>query len=262
MVLTEHSSPFSMHLRKSWMRSRVRSTLGSCRAVVALSPSLAADMEGVSPRTSIEVIGEVVPDVPLGGGSAERNRTNGPIKIAFVGGLREQKGVEYLLRALGQIVHAGVDADLELAGEGPLRPDLEELSKALGIADRCSFLGAMPRNEVFDLLRRSDLLVVPSLHETACVAAAEAMACGKPVVVTRCGGPEHFVTPDSGRVVDPGDEESLAAGIRDVASRLGSYDGSAIRRSIIERFGPGAFLERIESVYRSIVPSYPSEKVA
>ena len=123
-------------------------------------------------------------------------------------------------------------------------------------------MGALARTGVHALLSRSDLLVVSSLHETFCVAAAEALAFGIPVVTTRCGGPEGFVTPECGCVVEAGDATALADGIRDVISRLGTFDAVAIRRNIVDRFGPTAFLSQIDAIYGEVlgVATQPSSR--
>jgi glycosyltransferase involved in cell wall biosynthesis len=73
----------------------------------------------------------------------------------------------------------------------------------LGIADRVKFIPHARGAELRDHLRSLDLFVVPSHQEGLCIAALEAMACGCPVVSTRCGGPEEFVIDgDTGALVD------------------------------------------------------------
>ena len=195
VILTEHSSPFSMHLGSRWQRKKVRRTLAGCHAVIAIGPDLARQMRGSGHLGTVEVVGEVV-DVPEPSGipSLLPPPSPGRLRLATVGMLREQKGIRYLIEALAQLVSGGLDLELAIAGDGPLRTDLERVAAEQGVAERCRFLGFLSRPEVYGLLVASDLLVVPSLHETFCVAAAEGLACGKPVVTTRCGGPDEYVT--------------------------------------------------------------------
>ena len=254
VVLTEHSSPFTMHLGSRWQRARVKESLSGCQAVIAIGEGLAAQIRDMGYQGRVQVIGEVV-DVPEPSEIRPLRPPPPPgrTRLAFVGILREQKGVSFLLGALAQLTKGGLDAELVIAGDGPLRGRLEREAIDLGLERRCHFLGLLSRPGVYGLLVVSDLLVVPSLHETFCVAAAEALACGIPVVTTRCGGPEGFVTPECGSTVNPGDAGALAVGIRDVISRPQCFDRAEMRRAILDRFGSAAFRAAINEVYSSVL---------
>ena len=152
-----------------------------------------------------------------------------------------------------QLRDFGLPFRLEIGGEGPSRPSLEQQVQQLGLADRVTFLGRLARPEVRDALGRADLFVLASPHETFGVVVAEAMACGLPVVITRSGGPEAFVPTGAGVVVEPGDPTSLADAIADFASGRTPLDGSLGRAEIVRQFGPDAFLAAIEDVYERVV---------
>jgi glycosyltransferase involved in cell wall biosynthesis len=123
--------------------------------------------------------------------------------------LHPQKGHTYLLAAAALVP----DATFVLAGDGPLRVELESQARALGIADRCVFLGY--RSDVPDLLAAADLLVLPSLFEGLPVSVLEAMAAERPVVATAIGGTdEAIVSEQSGLLVPPRDPVALASAIR------------------------------------------------
>src|SRR4029453_11595231 len=123
--------------------------------------------------------------------------------------LHPQKGHEYLLAAAAQIP----DATFVLAGDGPLRSELEVRARELGIAGRCLFLGE--RADVPDLLAAADLFVLPSLFEGLPVSILEAMAAGRPVVATAIGGTDEVVTTEqTGLLVPPRDPVAIAAAIR------------------------------------------------
>ena len=78
---------------------------------------------------------------------------------------------------------------LKLVGDKP-SASLMALSKSLGIESDIEFLDVRPRDELVDLYRRATLFVMPSRQEGLGIVVLEAMACGLPVVSTRCGGPE------------------------------------------------------------------------
>src|SRR5439155_17257540 len=83
------------------------------------------------------------------------------------------------------------DTDLLLAGDGPMRSDLEAQARALGIGNRVRFLGV--RDDVADLMRAADLFALTSLSEAASITLMEAMASALPVVVTDVGGNAEIV---------------------------------------------------------------------
>jgi glycosyltransferase involved in cell wall biosynthesis len=123
--------------------------------------------------------------------------------------LHPQKGHSYLLAAAAQVP----DATFVLAGDGPLRAELEAQAHKLGVADRCVFLGDRP--DVPDLLAAADVLVLPSLFEGLPVSVLEAMAAERPVVATRIGGTDEAVAHElNGLLVPPRDPTALASAIR------------------------------------------------
>jgi glycosyltransferase involved in cell wall biosynthesis len=248
-VLTEHRSPFEENLVSRWSTRMTQEALEGAREVIALSPSLAASISRAFPTITPTVIGEVVHDPNRSWKPMRRSTRSESVRIASVGGLRHQKGIAHLVKAVASLVGAGLDLNLEIAGDGPLRAELEDLVVACGLESRCRFLGLVPRSQVFDLYRNSDLAVVSSLHETFCLAAAEALAHGIPVVTTRCGGPEHFIGDDNGATVAAGDAKALAEGIRDVVERLGSFDPREIRRDVLDTYGPVGFLRALLPIY-------------
>src|SRR6185312_12907577 len=83
------------------------------------------------------------------------------------------------------------DVDLVLAGDGPLRPDLEDLARQLGVANRVIFLGV--RSDVPAVLQALDVFAMTSLSEAASLTLLEAMASARPVVVTDVGGNPEIV---------------------------------------------------------------------
>ena len=175
----------------------------------------------------------------------------GPARLLVVARLVPQKGIDTLMEALALLSGRGVAATLEIGGDGPDRKSLERRAIALGIRDRCSFLGQLDRDQVRAACRRCDLFVLPSFHETFGVAAAEAMACGRRAIVTACGGPEDFVEAPLGAVVPPRDAARLAEAIARALADP-TRDPAEIHAHIDSRFGPLAFVSRISAIYQDL----------
>lgn len=144
----------------------------------------------------------------------------GDIVVLSTGRLAQQKGLEYLIRAIPLLGEGLAPIKVLIAGEGDLRRELEALTSELGVDARVRFLGF--RSDVPDLLAACDLVVLPSLWEGLSVSLLEAMAAGKPVVTTSIGS--NVEVTDNGDVallVPPRNPSALANSI----GRLVADDG-------------------------------------
>jgi len=118
-----------------------------------------------------------------------------PCRLGFAGRFNDpRKNIALLLRAVAQLREAGSEVTLLLMGDWP-QPAVTELIGALGLQACVSIRPGLSRTEMRDCMQTLDLFVLPSHQEGLCLSALEAMACGVPVVSTRCGGPEEFVLP-------------------------------------------------------------------
>lgn len=168
----------------------------------------------------------------------------------YLGRLSPEKGVDVLLRSLAR---AG-DPPFVIAGEGPHRSALERLATDLGLVGT-RFVGQVPIGEVTALLASSRFLAVPSLwDENAPLAALEAMASGRPLLVTDAGGLPELVASGEGLSCPPGDEEALAGSV----SRLMADDElcRALGKRGLARaaeFVPARHLAGLESIYAGVI---------
>lgn len=134
--------------------------------------------------------------------------------IFFIGRLVFEKGVHVLLDALPHILRRRPGARVVIAGDGPLRAELERQAARLGMADRVIFFGFADDEERDRLLRISQVAVFPSLYEPFGIVALEAMAAQVPVVVGKVGGFAEIVHHgENGLHAPPGDATALADAI-------------------------------------------------
>jgi glycosyltransferase involved in cell wall biosynthesis len=164
--------------------------------------------------------------------------------LVFAGRLGPQKALGTLLHALVEVP----DATLVVAGDGPEREPLEQLTRTLGLDGRVTFLGAVPRERVLRLFGAADACVVPSAWENLPHTVVEALAVGCPVIATSVGGvPEVVRDGENGLLVAPGDSRALANAI----ARLLSDDAlrerlSAAAPGSVASYSEGAVFSRIE----------------
>ncbi len=149
--------------------------------------------------------------------------------LLSTGRLAEQKGLEYLIRAVPLLLARHPQVLILLAGTGPLDEELGTLVDRLGLRANVRFLGF--RADVGDLLAAADLVVLPSLWEGLSISLLEAMAAGRPVVTTSIGS--NVEVTRNGSIADlvrPGDATALATAVSDL------LDDPA-RRSVLGRAG-------------------------
>lgn len=177
--------------------------------------------------------------------------------VLYAGRLVRWKGVEYLVRAMAEIVPE--DTVLWIAGEGEYRPVLEQLARELGVEERVHFLGKLGQDDLAALYRNCAMLVATSfVNETFGMALCEAMACGTPVVASDFGGFREVVVDGvTGFRVSPQDPRDLAAKITALLAspQLRDKMGLEGRRRVLEMFSWRAVGDRLEEVYRCLAPS-------
>lgn len=150
--------------------------------------------------------------------------------------LTKTKGHKYLLEAFSIVKKRYEDIKLIVIGQGPLREELEEKVKMLGLDDSVIFLGH--RNDINRVVDAADIAVLPSLEEGFPNTIVEYMALGKPVVATNIAGiPEVVVDQETGFLVPPADSEKLAEALerlmkdKEVRDKMGRKGRERTERS-------------------------------
>jgi N-acetyl-alpha-D-glucosaminyl L-malate synthase BshA len=173
--------------------------------------------------------------------------------LVHVSNFRPVKRAERAVEAFAHVA-ARLPARLLMVGEGPERAACEARARALGVRERVRFLGAQANVE--DLLPLTDVLLLPSEHESFGLAALEAMACGVVPVVSRAGGLPEVVQDDvTGLLVEDGDAARMGAAAADLLAdpeRLARLARQA-RAVAVERFAPSLALDRYEAIYARAV---------
>lgn len=169
----------------------------------------------------------------------------------YLGRISSEKGIDVLLRALKD---AG-DPPFKIAGDGPILEGLQALAGRLELRNT-EFLGRLGRPEVLTTLRDARFAVLPSSwDENAPLAALEAMALGRPLLVTATGGLVELVQNGEGLVCPVGDVAALAASLRELSAnddRCRELGREASRRARKE-FRPEAHLARLEATYDKVL---------
>lgn len=170
--------------------------------------------------------------------------------VAFVGRISSGKGLDTLLRSLALV---GSEWDrLLVSGDGWALPEARSLTTTLGLHSKVSFLGWRGPDEIRDILREAQMVVVPSRWpEPFGIVGLEAMGQARPVIASRVGGiPEWLDDGKTGLVVEAGDERSLARAIDTLLAdpdRAAAMGREGWQR--VGRFSPAAHLTGLDTVY-------------
>ena len=173
--------------------------------------------------------------------------------IVWIGRFSRRKNPLMLIRAVARMKEAA-GARFLFVGEGPLEQEIIDAVNGSGLRDTCRL--APFQDDVRPLLEAADLLVLTSQEESFGLVLVEAGACGIPVVATRSQGPAEIVADgQTGLLVDPQDEEELAAGIdRLVADPPARRRmGTAARVRVAERFSAEKNTREIENVFDELI---------
>ncbi|MBN1936397.1 MAG: glycosyltransferase [Anaerolineae bacterium] len=264
-VLTEHSSAFARGLIFNAEKAYLPDTFRYADRRLVVSPSLGYALEKMVgdcvcpwiwvPNILDERFEKAVlkkPSVPYG---------NRPFCFLNIGSLDENKGQTDLLNAFAQQFRDNKAIQLRLGGAGPLRSTLEALTHTLNIEQNVTFLGALSREQVLAEMQACDVFVLASHYETFGVVLIEALACGKPVIATACGGPEAIVHSANGVLTPIQDSTQLGEAMATMRENVDCYDPLQIRENCIARFGEQAVVNQLVSIYRELSSEYHNRQV-
>lgn len=241
VVVTEHAlwRPHRME-DSQFVRSQASWAVRNSTFHIAVSRSVKASIEyftGPSDHIRTIPIGVDGSMFKLSASAAPK-----PNQILYVGFLNRNKGVDVLLRAMSHVSKANPDAQLVLVGGSFYKntnrqeQQLRQLTKELALDGCVKFVGYQDSHEVARYMRESAVLVLPSRGESFGAVLVEALACGTPVIATRCGGPEDVVTDEVGMLVEPEDDHELSRAIETMLVRRPQFKPERLRAYAMERF--------------------------
>ena len=185
-------------------------------------------------------------------------RTGGAFRLLSVGNLLHLKAFDLSLRAFAHFAQNRPDAQYWLLGNGPERQRLEWLARELGVADKVTFFGSVPRAVVLEKLADCDAMIHPTLHDSGGWVCLEAMAAGRPVVCLDLGGPRVQVTAETGIKIPAISPEQAVREMAAALERLAADPdlrerlGRGGRRRVIEQFAWSSKALAMRKVYEQV----------
>lgn len=182
--------------------------------------------------------------------------------ILYAGVLSFRKGVHVLIRAFAQVAPRHPDASLLIIGEGEYREEIVRLIQASGVANRIRLIPFVSQKELKQYIDTCTMVVLPSFSEGLGRILLEAMACGRPVIVSAIDAVKELITNGwNGLLVKPGDEQSLAEQIETLLNEpeLARKLGANGRQLVQDHYSEAAFVKGYRALIEAALRQLPAE---
>ncbi|MFM9027135.1 MAG: glycosyltransferase [Bacteroidota bacterium] len=215
-----------------WWRVVWRGVLKKAAGISAVSSFLKEKMELYCKRLDIEVFYNVIESVSS---NATSRTIDKPYILVVADLVDEIKNISGVIKAYATVKPY---MQLRIIGGGKDLYKLEKLCKELGLEnDQVVFEGMQPNKVVYTRLYDCAFLVMNSRFETFSSVCAEALSCGKPVIATRCGGPQEFIGKEHGILIDPDNRQQLENALEKMSTEFPKYDPMELNRYAMSKFG-------------------------
>ncbi|RPF54205.1 glycosyltransferase [Aquisalibacillus elongatus] len=251
LVITEHSTAFSRGLIRKYQKPMIKSALNKAKEIIAVGPGLKKELSHYIDENKIKIIPNIV-NTELFKPNTTPNKEKEYFTFFSVGLLTHKKGMDLLIIAFANAFDEKENVRLRIGGDGEELNNLKNLAKQLKVDHKISFLGRLDRNQVVDEMQNCDVFALASRHETFGVVYIEALACGKPILATKSGGPDFIVNEENGLLSNVGDINELEGHFKRMYSNYPYYSSDKIRENCINNYSGHVVAKNILAIYSSI----------
>lgn len=252
LVITEHSSAYGRNLIEKKDIPLIRESLKVAKKVIVVGPNLKQEMKKYTREDKIILIPNIV-DISKFKPTENHIKYKERFRFLSVAFLTANKGMDILIKAFAKSFKGNNGIELIIGGNGEEKNNLEGLAIMEGVADQIIFMGELSREQVVEQMQKCDVFVLASKYETFGIVYIEALACGKPVLATRCGGPEIIVNKNNGLLVEVNDIDGLSNSMIHLYKNYEDYNSKSIASDCNNRFGKDNVSRQIINVYKEIV---------
>lgn len=251
-IITEHMGPFPFKefVKNNRPIREIDLAIQNASQVIAVSPSLSNRMISYGYREPITIPNMVNEDcfkIIL-----NLRKSNKFIFLSICSMSGNEKGIDDLLTAIElwnpdeKIFH------FIIAGDGGYLSFYKDMAVKKNINKLITWRGYIDREEAPLLFNSCNVFVLPSKHETFGLVYAEAIACGLPIIATKCGGPEYIVDEFNGLLVNINNPLELRDAMLSLYSNYKNYDKLLIRKNFLNKFSKNIVSKSITKIYNEI----------
>ncbi len=250
-IISEHMSPFPFVSLLDSLSDKIISPIRNAEVTIAVSKDLAGDIKRITEKDAV-VIPNVVDEREFN--LKEDIKVKAKFEFLIIGLLTRQKGIDILLHAVKLIVEKGsFDFVVRIGGSGEIVNELKEMVKELHIENYIVWLGEISRERLPEAYLKCDAFISASRHESFGVVIVEALACGKPVIATKSGGPEDIINSTNGILVEKENINALAYGMEWMMRNMNQFDSSKIREDYLRKYSRKVIAEAYHKIYDEII---------
>jgi glycosyltransferase involved in cell wall biosynthesis len=259
-IITEHRSRFiyntaeAKKMFKPWFFSYLELAFDGAARVITVSDALQPFIKQIAPGAENNLLS--IPNMvdteffyP-----AKRPAINKPFVFFSLANLIPLKGMDTLIEAMALLQDEEPDTfRLIIGGHGPERERLEKLANQRALKGVVGFTGRLSREEIRQHMQKAHAFALASHFEAFGVVYIEAMACGKPVIASRAGGPESFIRESEGILVQAGNPQKFAQAMKKMKENFKQFDQDGIRSYAVKNFGKESVAQQYIKIFNEIV---------
>ncbi len=256
-IISEHWSGFitgAFNKKNFVYRYLSKAVLKKAAGILVVSETLGSAIVKLGmPEQKMKIIPNVVEVGEFVDKTKVTNVKDSVILLSVADLVDDIKKISEVIEAVADL---SIDCDLEywIIGDGQDRQKLEAMARSKGLlGETVKFFGRKTNEEVLKIISQCDFLVMNSVIETFSVVTAEALLAGKPVVATRCGGPEIFVNDSNGTLIEVGNRKELKDAIGTMIKTYQDFDQEALRAGVEDRFSSKAIGLKLKAIYDDIL---------
>ena len=250
-VYTEHSTNFARGLmigKEKWMTKKA---LTHASSITAVSEPLKNQMMTLTSHP-VHAISNMVQnrffETPL-----KPTTESSSFHFFSCAYLTHKKGFDILIKAFSNVVKLGHSMTLSIGGDGEEKDHLQQLVNELNLQNHVNLLGSLSRCEVLYHMQQSDAFVLTSRYETFGIVYLEALACGKPIVMTKTDAYQRIVNDDNGIAIEIDDIEACSQALIKIQQNSHRYNPLQIRTHAYTHFSQEVILSQYERLYTQVL---------
>jgi glycosyltransferase involved in cell wall biosynthesis len=254
-IITEHMGPFPLRTFLKFGRpiNQIYKSINNANAVLCVSESHSNNMKQFGFNNQIVISNMVDENIykPL-----FKYKTSSKINFLTVCNMVQGKGIEDLLQAISLWNPPPDSVQFTFIGSGDALNMYKNLATKLKLDDLVLWKGPVNRSELPSYFSNTDIFVLASKYESFGMVYLEAIACGIPIIATRCGGPNDIVSKNNGILVDVGDISMLSESLQIMSKNYLSYSKEIIRNEFLKIFSKDIIINKILNIYKNVIYKY------
>lgn len=254
LVGTEHWSKIAEDTPPSWIMDSASLTYPRMDRLICVSDYL---RKIIFSRFNIDsiVCGNVLPEEFTA--TPPSNTVSGEHPFTFVscGRLISLKCFDIIIKAAHKLAIPREKWRIKIIGDGPDMAKLQHMISHLKLENNIFLTGRLERQQIAEILYRSDSFILASKRETFGVVVIEALSTGLPVICTRCGGTDELINAQNGIYVNVNDVDQMAEAMEFMYNNGNSYDRESIRRDCLHHYSQDAIAANLTEIYTELINS-------